>query len=81
AWRVMGRDHGATSRASGPKHDYLTTWIGSTASLDPDNSLQRQVAELLAGRGDRFEAVLKLAQQPQWLLVKATRFVSGSGEY
>ncbi|MBN8939909.1 MAG: PAS domain S-box protein [Rhizobiales bacterium] len=81
AWRVMGRDHGATSRASGPKHDYLTTWIGGAASLDPESSLQLQVADILAGRNERFEAVLKLAQQPQWLLVKATRFVAGSGEH
>ncbi len=81
AWRVMVQARGATPRASGVKHSYLTTWVGGATGLDPASSLQHHVADILAGRSERFEIVLKLDAQPQWLLVKATRYIAGKGEH
>lgn len=81
AWRVMGQARGASPRASGVRHAYLSTWIGDAAGLDPASSLQRHIGDVLAGRSERFETVLRFDTEAQWLLVKATRYVAGKGEH
>ncbi|WP_170182143.1 PAS domain S-box protein [Phreatobacter stygius] len=81
AWRVMGEGRGSTQKGSGVGHAYLSTWIRGAVGLDLAGALQRHVGDILAGRSERFETLLKLADHPLWLLVKATRFAVGNAEH